>query len=184
MNLDPAARIVAGFGLAPEQIPDNYCGWDFQSFLQVAGMSKKGVHDEKANWTDVAVAYQRVIRSFDEYVKPVLKRYRVPSLGLSNVLFLITIGDEPKRVADLVRQQRYAGSNASYAIAALEEYDLVGREYDPEDKRVRVVQLTPKGKRLLSAIKRATEGDEREIGAALETLSAFENRLTSLPAAE
>ena len=147
-------------------------------------MGKKDVRDEKASWSDVAVAYQRVIRSFDDYVQPVLKRFDVETLGLSNVLFLIIIGDRPRRVADLVREHRYAGSNASYAIASLEEFGLVSRESDPGDKRVRVVTPTIKGQQLLAAIRDVTEGDLREIDAALDTLNVFENRMAVMPAAE
>lgn len=136
---------------------------------------------QKAYWTDVAVAYQRAIRSFDEFVKPILKHFGHPNLGLTNILFLINIGDGTRRVADLVRQQRYAGSNASYALAALVDAGLIERSSDPQDRRVRVVCLTDMGRELLVAIQRVSEGEGAQIDAALATISTFENHIATLP---
>jgi Transcriptional regulators len=134
---------------------------------------------EKAYWTEVAVAFQRAIRSFDEFVKPILVRFDIAQLGLTNILFLISVGDQPKRVADLVRQQRYAGSNASYALSALIAAGLVERRCDENDKRVRVVSLTPLGRAVLDEIRSVSEGNGRQICAALETIDAFETHVTA-----
>jgi len=138
--------------------------------------------NETAYWADVAARYQRAIRLFDMYIEPVLKRLGYGHLGLSHVLFLINIGDQPRRVADLIRDHHYPGSNASYALSHLVEAGLISRETDAEDARVRVVCVTDLGRDLLAAIRKSSAGSPRQIGAALKTLSVFEARISaSLP---
>ena len=100
------------------------------------------------DWSEVAIASHRVLRSFDEFIQPILARERLTDLGVVNVLFMLNIGDTSKRVVDIVRENRYVGSNASYAISALVDNGLAERSPDPADKRVRVVSLTERGRRL------------------------------------
>lgn len=145
-------------------------------------MSKDPGNAEQVYWADVAVAYQRAIRSFDEFVRPVLREFGLPGLGVSQVLFLINIGDGERRVSELVRQERYAGSNASYALSSLVECGLVARSLDERDRRVRVVSLTPTGQALLKAIRNVSVGKSGAIGAALSTVSEFETHCARLPA--
>lgn len=140
--------------------------------------------DDTASWSDVAAGYQRAIRSFDEFVKPVLAACNHDRLGLTHVLFLITIGDRPQRVADLIKEQRYPGSNASYALSHLVEAGLVSSQADQQDARVRVVTLTKQGNYLLRRIRSVSAGDANQIAAALNTISAFEAGLSVPQAAE
>lgn len=139
--------------------------------------------NETAYWADVAARYQRAIRLFDMYIEPVLQRLGYSQLGLSHVLFLINIGDQPRRVADLIRDHHYPGSNASYALSHLVEANLISRETDASDARVRVVCVTELGRQLLAAIRESSAGSPRQIGAALKTLEVFEAKISaSLPA--
>lgn len=135
-----------------------------------------------ASWSEVAVGYQRAIRSFDEFVKPVLAMHGLDHLGLTHVLFLIGIGDKPRRIVDMVRDEHYAGSNASYALTHLDEANLVVRRPDADDARIRVVALTDRGRELLASIREASAGDPRQIDAALRTITAFEQHVGRSPA--
>lgn len=132
-----------------------------------------------ASWADVAARYQRAVRLFDLHVQPVLCGFGLDHLGLSHVLFLINIGAEPRRVADLIRDERYPGSNASYALSHLVEAGLISRQTDEVDARVRVVAVTDKGRELLSAIRSSSAGNPRHIEAALRTLNVFEAKIAS-----
>lgn len=142
-----------------------------------------GAEKQSADWSEVAAAYQRAIRSFDEFTQPILKQFGVPHLGLSNIIFLINIGDDgSRRIADLVKEQRYVGSNASYALSMLISAGLVERDSDLQDKRIRVVRATKAGRKLLDAIRRASKGDDGAIADALKTISIFESHVAVLPA--
>jgi len=132
-------------------------------------------------WSDVAARYQRAIRSFDEFVKPVLCAHGIEHLGIPIILFLISVGDRPQRVVDLVRDQRYAGSNASYALAQLVDADLIERHPDETDARIRVVALTERGRAVLASIREASVGDPRHIDQALRTISLFESQVARPP---
>lgn len=138
--------------------------------------------NDKVHWSDVAVASHRALRSFDEFIQPILVAEGLADLGVANVLFLLNVSDGPTRVVDLVREQRYVGSNASYAISALIEAGLAERHMDPIDKRVRVVQLTARGRRLARSVRKVSVGDASEIQRALDAVSTFENRCVLSPA--
>ncbi len=131
-------------------------------------MRDEAVADGRMCWADVAVALQRAVRCFDDYVAPVLEAHEVPALGLSNVLFLLSIGSAGnRRMADVAREERYQGSNASYAIGVLGKAGLVRTAFDPDDRRMRLVGLTRKGRRLNAEIRRVSVGDDRAITQAL-----------------
>lgn len=130
------------------------------------------------DWADVAVGYQRVMRVFESFVRPVLADHGVERIGIGNALFLYIIGDGKRRVAELVREQGYAGSNASYSMMQLEAVGLIERSVDPGDKRVRFVCLTDTGSALLSAMREACKGDRSDIDGALKGISAFQATLS------
>ncbi|AOG03171.1 MarR family winged helix-turn-helix transcriptional regulator [Bosea sp. RAC05] len=144
----------------------------------MSGLERNG----KVHWSDVAVASHRALRSFDEFIQPILVAEGLADLGVANVLFLLNVSDGPTRVVDLVREQRYVGSNASYAISALIEFGLAERHMDPIDKRVRVIELTPRGRKLARSVRRVSIGDADEIKRALEAVSAFESRCVPMRA--
>ena len=127
-------------------------------------------------WSDVVVASHRAIRAFNEHMRPVLERAGFSHLGIGNVLFLLTVGEGGARVADLVRDQGFLGSNVSYAMTSLAEVGLLEREADLGDRRVRQVRLTPRGLALLADLRAASAGDVRDVGAALSSASVFLER--------
>lgn len=132
-------------------------------------------------WSDVVVASHRAIRAFNEHVRPVLEDAGFSHLGMGNVLFLLTVGERGARVADLVREHGFLGSNVSYAMASLVEAGLVEKEADTGDRRVRQVRLTARGLALLAALRAASGGDGAEIAGALRAASAFLERFAPSP---
>jgi Transcriptional regulators len=127
------------------------------------------------NLADIAVAMDRGLRVFAEFARPILTLHGAEKVSISNLIFLLSVGDGEARVNDIVKRGRYVGSNASYALKFLQESGYIDRKQDPEDRRNAVVSWTPKGKAIVDAL-RAACGDggglPREAAAVIRS---FEN---------
>lgn len=132
-----------------------------------------------AEWTEVAVAMDRCLRTFAEFAKPHLNRHGVPLLSAGNLLFLISIGADGVRVSDLIRRGRLLGSNASYALKSLQNSGLIERSVDQDDRRNAYVRWTESGRALASEIieagRHGTPEDSKE---ALVIVERFEKRFS------
>lgn len=137
---------------------------------------------QDGDWTEVAIAMDRGLRVFADFVKPILAMHAADSLSLSNVLFLMAVGEGEARVNDIVRSGRYVGSNASYALKALHAQGFIVRRQDPADRRNAVVRWTDRGGALALALRRACETPDGIPGGTSSILSAFENHCARLPA--
>lgn len=133
------------------------------------------------DWSDVAVAMDRCLRLFSDFAKPILIAHAADNLSVSNLLFLISIGHGEARVSDLVRRGRYVGSNASYALKALQEGGFIDRHQDNDDRRNAVVVLTSKGAAIVSSIEVACSDPKGRSFAAIEALKAFQDHCSKLP---
>lgn len=140
-------------------------------------MIQSTLHDTP-DWAEVAVGYQRAMRVFENFVRPVLAAHGVERIGMGNALFLYIIGETSRRVSELVREQGYGGSNASYSMALLEKDGLIERFTDADDKRIRRVALTPTGTALYRAMREACRGETTAVHEALRGLSVFESVLS------
>src|SRR5690349_18726119 len=110
---------------------------------------------EVADWSEVAVAMDRGLRVFAELVKPILAEHGSASLSMTNLMFLLALGGGDARVNEVVRKGRYLGSNASYALKALQDGGLIDRRQDPDDRRNAIVSWTDRGRALTGAISAA-----------------------------
>lgn len=108
------------------------------------------------------------------------------TLGESRMLFAVRARELPSvnQIADALRLDL---AYASRLLGSLEDRQLVKRTISPEDRRRRVVALTPKGSRLLTTIeKRSNErvlalfdhlhaADLRRLLEAMDTIAALIN---------
>jgi len=138
---------------------------------------------QDGDWTEVAIAMDRGLRVFADFAKPILAAHAADNLSVSNVLFLMSIGEGEARVNHLVRSGRYVGSNASYALKALESGGLIRRRQDESDRRNAVVSWTERGAALAAAIKRACTSPGGIPSGAGALLAAFEDHCARLPEA-
>jgi len=129
---------------------------------------------EVADWSEVAVAMDRGLRVFAELAKPVLAEHGAESLSMTNLMFLLSVGGGDARVNEVVRKGRYLGSNASYALKALQDGGYIGRRQDPEDRRNAIVSWTERGRALAGAVSAACRSGGSEAVAALEAIREFE----------
>ena len=135
-------------------------------------------HVDGICWSDVVVASHRAIRAFNEHIKPILEDAGFSHLGMGNVLFLLTVGDKGARVADLVREHGFLGSNVSYAMTALTTAGLLAKDTDHGDRRVRHVTLTPAGRNLLAEIRAASDGNRQDVARAISSCAEFLERFS------
>lgn len=133
------------------------------------------------DWTEVAIGMDRGLRVFADFARPVLVAHAADSLSVSNVLFLMSIGDGEARVNDLVRSGRYVGSNASYALKALQAGGFISRRQDEADRRNAVVGWTDRGAALAAALRRACSSPGGVPAGAGALLAAFEDHCARIP---
>lgn len=134
---------------------------------------------QQSDWSDVAILMDRGLRVFADFSKPVLTRHAADNLSLSNLLFLVSIGEGEARVNDIVKQGRYVGSNASYALKSLQDGGFISRQQDPSDRRNGIITYSDRGHALVAEIKEACKGGlPRDIA---DMFLAFESHCSKLP---
>ena len=133
------------------------------------------------NLADIAVAMDRGLRVFSEFVRPILASQAADKVSTSNLIFLLSIKDGEARVNDIVKRGRYVGSNASYALKFLQDEGYIDRRQDPDDRRNAVVSWTPRGRALVDALRNACgDGDGLPQEAAV-IIRTFENHCFRAP---
>lgn len=134
---------------------------------------------EVGDWSEVAVVMDRCLRGFADFVRPILAEHDASTLSVTNLAFMLSLGDGDARVNDVVRKGRYLGSNASYALKSLQDGGYIERRQDPQDRRNVIVTWTSRGRLLANAVSRACQGDNEAASAALAALAAFESHCVS-----
>ena len=127
------------------------------------------------DWSEFLVTAERLLRVYTKYIEPTLIKHEAENISLTNILFLISIGDGESKVSDIVRQGRYVGSNASYALKALVDAKLIQRTQDAKDRRNALVSWTEKGSILVEDIKKNSTDTSGLCKNIWEPLKAFEN---------
>mgnify|MGYP001459862060 CR=1 FL=1 len=136
--------------------------------------------DATGNLADIAVAMDRGLRVFSEFVRPILASHAV-KVSTTNLIFLLSIKDGEARVNDIVKRGRYVGSNASYALKFLKEEGYIDRREDPADRRNAVVSWTPKGRALVEAVNAALGDGGALPREAASAIRSFENHCFRAP---
>lgn len=133
------------------------------------------------NLADIAVAMDRSLRVFSEFVRPILVAHNADKLSTQNLIFLISVGEGDARVNDIVKRGRYVGSNASYVLKFLQEAGFIDRRQDTDDRRNAIVSWTPRGQALVEALKTACgEGGSLPKDAS-QMIRSFENHCFRQP---
>ncbi|NTF17374.1 winged helix DNA-binding protein [Agrobacterium rubi] len=133
------------------------------------------------NLADIAVAMDRGLRVFSDFVRPILASHAADKVSTSNLIFLLSIKDGEARVNDIVKRGRYVGSNASYALKFLQDEGYIDRRQDPDDRRNAVVSWTPKGRALADALRVACGDGGSLPGEAAAIIRSFENHCFRAP---
>lgn len=97
--------------------------------------------------------------------RPILEAHGLTMWGYS---VLIALGDEPVRTQAALAEM--IGADKTRIIAVLDdlqEQGMIGREVDPDDRRVRLVSLTTKGRRARDRAQAEIQRAEEELLARL-----------------
>lgn len=137
--------------------------------------------DTRDDLSDIAVAMDRSLRVFARFVKPILRRHEADDLSFSNLMFLISVGDGQARVKDLVQKGQHVGSNASYALKALEQGGYIDRWLDEADRRNALVAWTPKAASVVADIKVAASPVKNSGPDLRRAFTAFESHCARTP---
>lgn len=114
---------------------------------------ENSVRRNVADWSDVFVQIDTLMRSFEEYIKPVLEKHEVENVSISTLAIFLNIGKDGIYIGDLNKKGNYLGSNSSYSLKVLEKNLLIVRRKDSSDKRNIIVEFTKKGQDLFNEIK-------------------------------
>lgn len=134
------------------------------------------------DWSEVAIAMDRSLRVFADFSRPILIAHDADTMSITNLLFLVSVGEGEARVNDLVRGGRYIGSNASYSLKSLQNGGFIERHQDPSDKRNAIVVCTERGRALVVAIKSACSSKTGAPRDVMKLLQTFEDHCTKFPA--
>lgn len=144
-------------------------------------MAQMRPEETREDLSDIAVAMDRSLRVFADFVKPILQRHQATDLSFGNLMFLISVGDGNARVKDLVQKGRHVGSNASYALKALEKGGYIDRWMDEADRRNALVSWTPKAIEVVTDIKTAASPARRAAPELRKAFAAFESHCARVP---
>jgi DNA-binding MarR family transcriptional regulator len=114
---------------------------------------------------DLAAMVGRFGRTLMAAERPILAAHHVSMWGY---VVLTALADEPMRTQAALA--RAIGADKTRIIADLDdlqERGLIDREPDPADRRVRLLRLTPEGRRVHTAVRRAIRAEEERLLAEL-----------------
>ena len=100
--------------------------------------------NDRLDWCAVAVRMDRAVRAFEDFVRAELGRHRIDGLTPQQALFLLALEGRPRRLVEIVRDQRIVASNATYLVKSLVQTGFLERYPDPEDRRTAIVSPTRK----------------------------------------
>jgi len=97
----------------------------------------------------------RLHRRYLDVLRSELTRRHITDISASQVMMLVTIGNDEISVRHLIERGYYLGSNSSYNLKHLVAAGYVTRTPLPRDRRSAVLKLTEKGRALCATIVRA-----------------------------
>jgi DNA-binding MarR family transcriptional regulator len=100
----------------------------------------------KPTYINTILLLERLHRRFLDVIKAELDRQRIQDLNNVQTLILYNIGEEELTVGELTNRGYYLGSNVSYNVKKLVEFDYLIQERAMHDKRSVKVKLSEKGK--------------------------------------
>lgn len=132
----------------------------------------------------------RLHRRYLDVLRSELTRRHITDISASQVMMLVTIGDDEISVRHLIERGYYLGSNSSYNLKHLVAAGYVTRTPLPRDRRSAVLKLTEKGRALCGTIVRADIacigllskllGGDAEMGRMIRALKMLERTWSDL----
>jgi DNA-binding MarR family transcriptional regulator len=105
----------------------------------------------------------RAVRAFEDFVRAELARHRVDGLTPQQALFLLALEGRPRRLVEVVRDQRIVASNATYLVKSLVQTGFLERYPDPDDRRTAIIEPTAKAVAATEALRKALAPSPTEV---------------------
>lgn len=132
----------------------------------------------------------RLHRRYLDVLRSELTRRHITDISASQVMMLVTIGDDEISVRHLIERGYYLGSNSSYNLKHLVAAGYVTRTPLPRDRRSAVLKMTEKGRALCATIVQADIacigllrellGGDAEMGRMIRALKMLERTWSDL----
>ena len=132
---------------------------------------------------DIVRLVERLHRHFLDVLRTELQRLGVEDINAVQALLLYNIGENEVIIRDLKDRGYYHGSNVSYNIKKLHEFEYLAQERNTHDRRSIRLKLTDKGMRLCTAVRDLQQylsqqvGDSDEIKLALDGAASAMQRV-------
>lgn len=123
---------------------------------------------------------ERLHRHFLDVLRTELRRMDVDDINAVQALLLYNIGEAEVVVRDLKDRGYYHGSNVSYNIKKLTEFDYLEQERCSHDRRSIRLKLTDKGMRLCNGIRELQNRLAEKIVALPENRKALDSATQSM----
>lgn len=137
----------------------------------------------KDTYLESIIMVERVHRLFLEVLKIELEKMGVIDINNVQSLVLYNIGEGQLTVGELTNRGYYLGSNVSYNLRKMVQYNYVEQIQSAHDKRSSYVKLSPKGLELYKKLEKLFQGHRTSLknDTHLQDIEAF---MTSLKALE
>lgn len=117
---------------------------------------------------------ERLHRHFLDVLRSELRNMNVEDINAVQALLLYNIGEDEVVIRDLKDRGYYHGSNVSYNIKKLTEFDYITQERCTHDRRSIRLRLTDKGMRLCNGLRSL----QTHLAAKLDGTAALHEGLT------
>lgn len=104
------------------------------------------------SYYDIVRLIERLHRHFLDVLRCELRRLNIEDINAVQALLLYNIGEAEVVIRDLKDRGYYHGSNVSYNIKKLTEFDYITQERCSHDRRSIRLRLTDKGMHLCKAV--------------------------------
>jgi DNA-binding MarR family transcriptional regulator len=129
-------------------------------------------------WEDLGAMFARVTRRLIELERPILEKRGLTMWGYV-ALNRLARGDAPTQLA-LASAMGHDKTRLIGLLDALERDGLITRSPDPNDRRARIVRMTPKGRRRHAAVVREIRAMEERVLAGVPEREALLSALAAL----
>jgi DNA-binding MarR family transcriptional regulator len=111
------------------------------------------IHPVTEHYFNIVRLVERLHRHFLDVLRTELRRMDVEDINAVQALLLYNIGEAEVVIRDLKDRGYYHGSNVSYNIKKLTEFEYLEQERCAHDRRSIRLKLTEKGMRLCTGIR-------------------------------
>ena len=105
------------------------------------------------SYLNIVKLIERLHRHFRDVLRAELHRLEVDDINAVQALLLYNIGEDEVVIRDLKDRGYYHGSNVSYNIKKLTEFNYLQQERSQHDRRSIRLKLTEKGLRLRDGVR-------------------------------